>query len=132
MGVSVKAQENTESEYVTSVKSMCKIIMNRTFNPLKTYDFSYQFTNDSKIEKRALNVLHSYTDSVINKRVDELRRKQRGETVNTESDVGVRRKKAFLDLLLEATIDGQPLSKADIREEVDTFMFEVIFPKNNS
>lgn len=39
--------------------------------------------------------------------------------------LGIRNKHAFLDLLLLSEIDGQKIDDESVREEVDTFMFEV-------
>lgn len=44
----------------------------------------------------------------------------------SESDQGKKKRRAFLDMLLKTMDeDGSKLSHQDIREEVDTFMFEV-------
>lgn len=40
--------------------------------------------------------------------------------------VGIKNKHAFLDLLLLSEIDGVKIDDESVREEVDTFMFEVI------
>lgn len=72
-----------------------------------------------------MKILHGFTDSVIAKRKSELLNSKPDQADNNDNEFGIKKKTAFLDLLLQSTIDSQPLSNEDIREEVDTFMFEV-------
>lgn len=45
---------------------------------------------------------------------------------DTDSDQGIKKRQAFLDMLLKTTDeDGNSMSHEDIQEEVDTFMFRV-------
>ncbi|CAG9854205.1 unnamed protein product [Phyllotreta striolata] len=121
MGTKLNAQMNGENQYVKAVKLICQIIVERSFSPLNPvlYPFTYNFYK----ERRALKVLHSYSEAVIDQRIREMNDRTENQSEQSEDDIGIKKKISFLDLLLRATCDGKPLSKADIRDEVDTFMF---------
>jgi len=128
MGVSINAQSNADSEYVQAVKTISMVLHKRMFNILYRFDLTYMLTPLARAEKKALDVLHQFTEKIIVQRREEIIRggNENGNgTGNSEdADVGAKRKMAFLDILLQSTIDDRPLSNLDIREEVDTFMFE--------
>lgn len=99
------------------------------FDFILRYPMLYKFSKLCKEEARVLRILHGFTDSVIRRRRQEvLEAGQRAtETSDDKQDceIGIRKKRALLDILLQSNIDGKPLTDLEIREEVDTFMFEV-------
>lgn len=99
------------------------------FDFLLRSDFFFRLSRSAIRERKAVKVLHDFTDSVIVARRKELLSKQHLQNGNgvknqEEEVLGVKKKNALLDVLLQTTIEGKPLSNYDIREEVDTFMFE--------
>ena len=101
---------------------MSQIIFERAFSVTLRNQFIYQLTGMFQTEKKCLKILHGFTDTVIEARKEELLKEKEQEVAT--ADLGTKKKQALLDILLQSTIDGAPLSNADIREEVDTFMFE--------
>lgn len=107
---------------------MTNIAFVRMFDIFKQIEIIYRFSDMYKAELKALKTLHDFTDSVIASRRNELeslRKHSVNSKLTEDEDVGSKKRTAFLDLLLESTVEGLPLKNEDIREEVDTFMFEV-------
>ncbi|KAK7870825.1 hypothetical protein R5R35_014414 [Gryllus longicercus] len=125
MGVKMNAQNDANSAYVQAVNEITTITARRALRPWLHLDFIFYMTTPGRRYKKCLEVLHGTTDSVIRERREELLKmgKDHGHSAMEIDDIGRRRRVAFLDLLLLAARDGS-LSDADIREEVDTFMFE--------
>lgn len=124
MGTNINAQKDSDSAYVRSVEEMCRILTNRSLSIVKSIDFLYIFTEDYRIERKALRVLHKFTDSVIAKRKEELARNDTTlDDDDDDSDLGIKKRLTFLDTILQYKEDGKGISDKEIREQVDTFMF---------
>ncbi|KAG5670297.1 hypothetical protein PVAND_000573 [Polypedilum vanderplanki] len=130
MGYQLNAQTDEDSEYVKAVKEITELLFLRFFDTTKRIKFLYQFTSMYRREQQIIKTLHKFTESVISSRREHLK----GHDVNANSttandlqnidEIGMKKKTAFLDLLLQVQVNGQSLSDEGIREEVDTFMFE--------
>ncbi|XP_053678282.1 cytochrome P450 4d2-like [Anopheles nili] len=130
MGVEIHAQDNPSNQYVRDVKRMSELILLRIFHVLASFPQVYWYIMPNAWEQRkVIQRLHDFTDSVIHRRRLQLLAEQAHKGVRYDGNNGdiqdeVKQRQTFLDLLLNVTVDGQPLTDADIREEVDTFMFE--------
>ncbi|XP_066244906.1 cytochrome P450 4d2-like [Euwallacea similis] len=123
MGINLQSQEsNVGDEYIQAVKNISRIAQDRSIKAWKSFDFLFNLTSDSKILEKSLKIAHNFTNSVIERKKKEM---MKGEAKQEEKEdaFGKKSKKVFLDLLLNSTIDGQPLTQEELRQEVDTFMF---------
>ena len=97
----------------------------RSLDFLLRYNFFFRFSLMAWRQRQLLKILHSFTDRVIVGRRELLTEFNKDAIEKPlEEDIGIKKKMAFLDLLLQSTINGKPLTNLEIREEVDTFMFE--------
>lgn len=122
MGTQINAQNETENDYVRSVYKTAELILRRTLRPWLYSDFIYKHSSDGKKWTAHIEHLHEFTNKVIRQR-REIRNSN--EMTSKDTEVGKKKRLAFLDLLLETKLEnGEQLDDNEIREEVDTFMFE--------
>lgn len=106
---------------------MCYTIPQRFLNPFLRFECVFNLTEHKTNHDKALKVLHDFTISIIEKRRQEMIESGLSNKNSTESELdsfGVKKKMAFLDVLLMSTIEGKGLTNTEIQNEVDTFMFE--------
>ncbi|GAB1598778.1 cytochrome P450 4V2 isoform X1 [Argonauta hians] len=123
MGKCVNAQENEDSEYIKNVNRIVDIIMYRSKSPWLEPDFLFNLHPMAEEMAKCLKYLHDFTDKVIEDRLAiHLEERKKNSNDDKEEKYG-KKKMAFLDTLLDKLNDGE-ITKRNIREEVDTFMFE--------
>ncbi|XP_022651607.1 cytochrome P450 4c3-like isoform X4 [Varroa destructor] len=128
MGVKVGAQQDSNSRYVRALYEVGETFMARIMRPWLWPTKLFFMSARGRRFQENLSHLHNFTRKVIQDRKAELLKEKNGELEITQNQpdqhMGVKRRKAFLDLLLGHHLQNNALSLEDIREEVDTFMFE--------
>ncbi|RZF33244.1 hypothetical protein LSTR_LSTR013005 [Laodelphax striatellus] len=128
MGYQSNSQNDKDSEYVKAVYEIGSIVQNRQAKIWLQPDFLFKMSSYYKRHQECIKILHDLSNKIIADKREEVRQEKengREEAVMDDlSILGTKKRLAFLDLLIEASKDGTVLSDEDIREEVDTFMFE--------
>ncbi|KAJ9574332.1 hypothetical protein L9F63_026022 [Diploptera punctata] len=124
MGVEINAQQTEDSEYVNTVNRITLEVHKRILAPWLYSDFIYYLSCWRKtIHKCGQPYYIDFSNQVIRDRKQHYRNIKTGQN-HEDVYLGKRKKMAFLDLLLECSENGGNLTDEEIREEVDTFMFE--------
>jgi cytochrome P450 family 4 len=114
---------NSENhEYLNAVKELSVDIATRFLTPWMRIEFLYNFSANKRNIQRNSKIMHDLTIKVIETRREKLQKELNNKT-NTDDEIGLKKKMCLLDVLLQSTVDGVPLSNDDIQEEVDTFTF---------
>uniref|UniRef100_A0A8D8BK52 Cytochrome P450 4C1 n=1 Tax=Culex pipiens TaxID=7175 RepID=A0A8D8BK52_CULPI len=131
MGVKVHAQTDGENEYVKAIYALSELFLDRLVRPWLHNNYLFKRSEYGQRHQKAIDIVHGYTKKVIRDRKELLRRQREsnGEGIPAKPEdtgLGVKKRLAFLDLLLQGNEKSNQLSDDDVREEVDTFMFEVL------
>nr|CAQ57675.1 cytochrome P450 [Nilaparvata lugens] len=126
MGTQINAQNESDSDYVRAIYDISELTTERTTKPWLHSDLIWKSSKRGARYAHDLSILHGFTNRVISERkVARLADKERIKNHEDDDEfLGKKKRMAFLDLLLEASELGQKLTDDEIREEVDTFMFE--------
>lgn len=104
------------------------MVYQRIFSWWKRFDWLWPLSKDYQTNRKAVNILRAFNETVISQRKKQLIAQQQGnnnDSDKTGDEVTPKRRPVFLDMMLSATVDGVPLTDQEIGDEVSTFVFAV-------
>lgn len=127
MKLRLNTQTQKDNPYEKAVIKIMLSLIQWFFNPLYWFPPIFYFSSLRRKLKRNLEFIHQFDEKIIQIRKENLLMElQNGEDKNNyeinEKELGLKKRKCFLDLLLEYHIKDSSFTESDIREEVDLFM----------
>ncbi|CAL1686784.1 unnamed protein product [Lasius platythorax] len=134
MGVSLENMSEYEQQYRQAVHEMGEIFIYKFLRPWFYSDVIFALTSMGRKQAKNLKILHRFTEKIIAERkqyheltdgryLQNLENDAAIETDDSEMIKNKKRRLAMLDLLIAASRNNK-MNDLDIREEIDTFMFE--------
>ncbi|XP_024875517.1 cytochrome P450 4C1-like isoform X1 [Temnothorax curvispinosus] len=134
MGTSLQGLGEFQQRYRKAVNRMGKLVTHRLTRPWLYINWIFWLSPTGREQRKILKILHGFTERIIaerkfyHDRTNGQYLKSFSNDTSAERDdaepIGIKKKRlAMLDLLIAASRDGL-MTDSDIREEVDTFMFE--------
>lgn len=127
MGTNLDSTQSEVKEYKRGIYAMGEYFIHRLFRVWLHSDLIFKFSSTGQKQTKVLKTMHDFTTNVIRERRNEKilsGKKFIVEDMTDENTKGLKKRLAMLDLLLSAESEGK-INELGIREEVDTFMFEV-------
>ncbi|KAI8498411.1 hypothetical protein Bbelb_236130 [Branchiostoma belcheri] len=114
--------DGQSAPYIQAVFELSRLVVERVrFFPFH-FDFIYYLSPSGRRFRQQCDIVHGVSEHLIQQRKKAL---QDGEGKSGEDTEKSRKYLDFLDILLQAKDeDGTGLTDAEIRDEVDTFLFE--------
>ncbi|XP_074037552.1 probable cytochrome P450 4s3 isoform X2 [Leptinotarsa decemlineata] len=111
MGVSLSSRGTQGDLYIRNIQNICKVMINRFKLPYERIHWIFYFTNDYRTQQRSIKMVNSFFDDIFE---EKLRR--------VDDEMKIDGKRALLDVLIQFH-KSSILTKENIRDEVNTFMF---------
>ncbi|XP_033123120.1 cytochrome P450 4C1-like [Anneissia japonica] len=124
MGHCLGSQNNAENDYAKAVKRLAEILQELFKKPMYWIPGFFKRTQAGKEYHACLDIVHGLTSRVIRSRLEVLQKSGLDQEFNGNLGESQEERPVFLDVLLRSHLDNPEFTFDDIREEVDTFMFE--------
>ena len=118
-------EDKTRHPYVAACTELVQQVSDRALNFLYRSDFIYWHTSHGRKMKDLCKVVHSHAENIIAKRRTSLASADKAIGDIVPDDSAPTKHYDFLDILLLARDEeGNGMSDLEVRNEVDTFLFE--------
>ncbi|XP_063810371.1 ultra-long-chain fatty acid omega-hydroxylase-like isoform X2 [Pseudophryne corroboree] len=113
--------QEKSSDYIAAIYELSALVVQREHFLPHHFDFIYRLSSNGRKFQRACNIVHEFTTGVVQQRKKALQEKGTEKGIKSKQE----KTKDFIDILLLSKDEhGNQLSDEELRDEVDTFMFE--------